>query len=152
MPAQASLHSAVCDYNAAPVFLFPPLFTCGTQYKFSCRDQATNGWRHASYWLMEAFRQGNFQMASSGYRVCGTGCLVKPLSQGRVSTSCWLGVILLPSPLNLLRLGCMQVSQPRFRVTIILTLSTRPIKCNLLLMAYKIAWFEGVSLRLALSQ
>lgn len=102
--------------------------------------------------LMEAFRQGNFQMASSGYRVCGTDCLVKPLSQGRVSTSCWLSVILLPSPLNLLRLGCMQVSQPRFRVTIILTLSTRAIKCNLLLIAYKITWFEGVSLRLALTQ
>ncbi len=60
---------------------------------------------------MEAFKQGNFQMAGSGHRVSGIDCWAKPPSQGRASTSYCPGVIQLPSALSLLRLGCMLDSQ-----------------------------------------
>lgn len=48
--------------------------------------------------------QGNFQVTSSGYWVCGTDCGVEPLSQGGGgTTSDWPGVVLFPSSLILLQ-------------------------------------------------
>lgn len=52
--------------------------------------------------LMEALTRGNFQVASSGYCVCGTDW-VEPLSQGRATASDWPGVVLFPSSLILLQ-------------------------------------------------
>lgn len=122
LSAQPSLLSVCLCSVAAPVCFFPAFFTCGARYKFSCRDQC-RAWNCISHSfaslaaamlqsrLMEAFRQGNFQMVGSGHRVSGIDCWAKPLSQGRASTSQCPGLIQLPSALSLLRLGCMPLAR-----------------------------------------
>lgn len=81
--------------------------------------------------LMEAFRQGNFQVAGSGHSVCGIDWWLKPLSAHATNQ--------LPLALRLLRLGCMHVSQVLTRLNTSIRLkhidssytqNTRVVQCT----------------------